>query len=91
MYVYRSIRTYMLVSVSIYSYLPMQPLVECHDSVRKRINTAVGLSLPCIVLADELVRQTIKDIRKNEHEFLYVAVSVNNYMSFCKQLYSHEN
>ena len=51
----------------------MQPLVDCHDRVKKRINNAVGLSLPCIVLAEELVRQTIKDIRKNQHEFLYVA------------------
>jgi hypothetical protein len=49
----------------------VQPLVDCHYSVWKRINNAVGLSLPCIVLAEELVRQTIKDIWKNEHEFLY--------------------
>ena len=52
--------------------IPVQPLVDGHDSVWKWIMNVVGWNKPCIVWDDELVGQSIQNIRENQHQLLHI-------------------
>ena len=84
MYVYDSILWYMQLYECIHMYIyvyaciiPVQPLVDGHDSVWKWIMNVVGRNKPCIVWDDEFVGQSIQDIWENQHQLLHIP-SVDN-------------
>ena len=59
--------------------IPVQPIVDGHDHVRKRIGNAGASS--CKVLGCRLVCQAIQHIREKLHELLNI-VSINDWTAF---------
>jgi hypothetical protein len=56
--------------------IPMQPIVDGLDHIRKRIRNTGGAT-SCLVIGDRLVCQAIKHVRENLHELLNIA-SIND-------------